>query len=276
MCKIDSIEFNTPLFYIPFDYSEELMLSETDYSITKFAFPENYVLSRKTKGIPTNDGGCLSDEFIKYAKSNELLIGALRYSIAPKKPLPLVHPPEGVISVAVHIRKGIIFDGPQEGRQIIEIGYQHLDDEQKPERRKNTSTGVDHGHPLKFPPEQYYIDQIRTISHFYDYQPLYVYLFTDHPFPEALAKRIERAVSISNITFDFRKTRNRHDQNVLVDLFSMSYNFDCLIRPGHSSFSVIAHLLGNHQLVIYPTKYKWEDEYCKMGGVIVEVNETNR
>lgn len=56
MCKIDSIEFNTPLFYIPFDYSEELMLSETDYSITKFAFPENYVLSRKTKGIPTNDG----------------------------------------------------------------------------------------------------------------------------------------------------------------------------------------------------------------------------
>ncbi len=52
------------------------------------------------------------------------------------------------------------------------------------------------------------------------------------------------------IEFDFRKTGNRHDANVLEDFFSL-FLFDILIRPD-SNFSLVPSLLHDYAILVTP------------------------
>ena len=109
--------------------------------------------------------------------------------------------------------------------------------------------------PLKFPPEQYYVDQIKRISKLFDDVPLFVYIFTDDSSPLGLVEKIKKAVNKNNITFACRNRGNVHYAHVVEDFYNMS-RFDCLIRSG-SHFAIAAQLLGSHKIIIYPKHWQW-------------------
>ena len=110
--------------------------------------------------------------------------------------------------------------------------------------------------PSKFPPEQYYVNQIKGISKLFNNVPLFVYIFTDDRSPSRLVDRIKKAVNKNNITFSCRNRGNAHDAHVVEDFYNMA-RFDCLIRSG-SNFGLAAQLLGSHKVVIYPKHWQWE------------------
>jgi hypothetical protein len=116
----------------------------------------------------------------------------------------------------------------------------------------------DREHPTRFPPLQFYIDQIKFLYKNLNNAPLFIHIFTDHPNPQILVDKIKKHIDAPNITYSYRKEGNSHDNNILDDLFAMM-EFDCLIRPG-SSYSKFAQLLGRHKIIIYPTKTTWIEE----------------
>lgn len=144
--------------------------------------------------------------------------------IAPKKSLNLDVPPNDVISVALHYRNG--------------GGFVWDTDKMK------------HGLPLRFPENVYYFKQLKKLHSLVGHQPIYVHIFTDHPAPEEIKLMFEAKFLNTNIEFGCRTEGNRHDANVLEDLFSMM-NFDCLIRP-MSHYSMTASHLGDFKIEIFP------------------------
>ncbi|MEX0849090.1 MAG: hypothetical protein WD055_02580 [Candidatus Dependentiae bacterium] len=169
--------------------------------------------------------------------------------------------PQDIITVALHIRKGGGVDLPLSSQQYIE---------DKP-KTSNTSKGADKYHPLKFPPEQYYLDQLLTLYTILDEQPLYAYIFTDDKHPEKITQRIQAHCKNKNIIFDCRKEDNVHNKNVLYDVCLMS-KFDYLIRSG-SHFPWISQIIGNHKGIIFPQGSHWEGNNLIMGPILfVEPN----
>lgn len=116
----------------------------------------------------------------------------------------------------------------------------------------------DREHPTRFPPLQFYIDQIKFLYKNLNNRPLFIHIFTDHPKPQMLVDEIKKHIDAPNITYSYRQEGNSHDNNILDDLFAMM-EFDCLIRPG-SSYSKFAQLLGKHKIIIYPAKTTWIEE----------------
>lgn len=167
--------------------------------------------------------------------------------------------PQDHISVAMHIRKGGGFDHPLASELY------------RPAVRNNNATRtskyqfVDRDQPFKFPPEQYYVDQLIFLHALLDQQPLYVFLFTDDREPQAIVERIQEKLSqynITNITFDYRKTENAHNLNIIEDISFMS-QFDYLIKSG-SHYPWIAQMIGNHKAIISPMQYQWEGDYLNI------------
>jgi len=109
--------------------------------------------------------------------------------------------------------------------------------------------------PTRFPPMQFYIDQIIYLQKHFNYAPLYVHIFTDDKNPKKLVDIIKKNMLHDNIQFYYKEKNNIYDANVLDDLFTMA-QYDCLIRPG-SNFSKVAQLLGNHKIIIYPSQSTW-------------------
>ena len=105
---------------------------------------------------------------------------------------------------------------------------------------------------IKFPPDQYYIEQIKTMATLLPGKSLKIQLFTDDPNPEGIVTRYTKALKDlpCKITFDYRKTENSHDKNVIEDLFALA-QCDGLISAS-SSFAFTAMILGNHYVIIYP------------------------
>ncbi|MCA9770073.1 hypothetical protein KC460_01755 [Candidatus Dependentiae bacterium] len=173
----------------------------------------------------------------------------MRCLIKPKKKLNLPQIPNSTISVAVHVRKGGGYDAPLFSKTV---------------------QYADQRWPLKFPPDDYYIEQIKKIAHQYKHHYLYCYIFTDDQQPIAIMERYKKKLNNPRIHFDCRKGTNSHKLNVLEDLFNMT-RFDCLIRPS-SSYSTIAQLLNNFIIVIHPMHYVWSGEKLIIDHVEVLLN----
>lgn len=172
----------------------------------------------------------------------------LRSMLQPVKAFQKIRLPQDMVTVAVHIRKGGGFDPPL----ISDQYYTTVGDELTvlPD-----VYAADIIWPDKFPPEQYYVNQIKRLSKLFHDSPLFVYIFTDDRNPLALLERIKKVVGKDNIMFLCRKKGNRHNANVVEDFFNMA-RFDCLIRSC-SSFARAANLLGDFKVVIYPEHWKW-------------------
>ncbi len=160
-------------------------------------------------------------------------------------------------TVAIHIRKPSKSDSPLFSSQLY--------------NRKTITRGAsfrfsDKMHPAKFPPTQYYIDQITDLSSYLGDPPLHVYLFTDYSDPKYLTNILKAEVAKDNIEYHFFQDNNGNDA-LIRDYWLMS-QCDYLIRS-HSYFSLIAQLAGHHKIIIMPGSWRWEKNFLHVYQVRV-------
>jgi len=256
-----SFKFNIPLLLKPFRYSSMLRLGREEKKYSKKIVKqferiisigsEKGVIEHKqenvifeSKGVHFHIDGCFGVErTIEYILRDQYFVAELKNMLQPVVSLPTITLPQDKITVAVHIRKGGGFD-----QALSSIQYY---------RRNMVSRKfyADNKFPLKFPPEQYYVNQIKKMSKLFDDAPLFIYVFTDDRSPSRLVDRIKKAANKHNITFSCRNRGNAHDAHVIEDFYNMA-RFDCLIRSS-SNFALAAQLLGNHEVIIRPKHWQW-------------------
>lgn len=180
------------------------------------------------------------------SRKNPNFLTELRKLISSKQKIIYLDLPKNKISVAIHIRMNGKFENiPQFSNCIA----------------------------LKFPPLDFYTDQLKRLSTLLDNIPLFIYIFTNHSDPLSLVQEMKNNLTqFNNITFACRDKNNQKD-TLIEDLFLMS-KFDCLIRSG-SSFSMAAQLIGNHKIVIYPKRGIWKNQTLyidKIGMIMIDQN----
>lgn len=246
--------YQLPLLYIPFQYAEAFAFHSNEthlYSQCKSKYPNKVVLKdlsmmnnlppatvvevpyfreegpragKRTKIFFRSQWN--SDRFKRWAK--ELLRSQNRVKT--------VEVSSDRLNVLLHVRTGSGFDSRE-----TQLAY-----------------------PEKFPPHSFYISSLRKISRKYAHTPIYAYIMTDDPNPEAIAELYRKELPLrKNIIFDYRKELNRHNQNVIEDFYSIP-KFDCLIR-GDSTFAIVASLLADFKVVISPKKC-----HVEKGEIIVD------
>lgn len=251
-----SHHYHIPLVNKPFEYSSSLNIDEADASPSKEykrlrRVTKKRIIGRKNLFKPTlyscryfpEDHWGLSNEKWhdfkvdwKDPKFREAALNAIR----PKEPLHLVAPPDGPISVAIHVREGGGYDAA-----VVPLGF-----------------------PLKLPPLNFYLKGLEEIVRLFPNKPLYCHLFTDAKNPEQIAAGFQK--KFPNIEFHYRK-ENGHDQNVLEDFFSF-FNFDVLIRP-LSNFSIVPSLLHDFAVVYSPKTGHVEKGEIYIDEVNIEINQ---
>lgn len=248
-----SYKFNIPVLYLPFKYSDQLMLHEQEAIYTQELAEQFTNLIRipdkkKYQLIPNNNTLYIShwDADVTIDWFDITFIEDLKKNIAPRQQLEKITIPENCISIAVHVRNG---------------GGFVVDTEQEKERC-----------PLRFVPDEFYITQIARIADMFPENNLYVHIFTDHQEPASLKKKFKKILNNPRITFGYREQGNTHNTNVLEDFFSMM-DFDCLIRPG-SHYSRFVQRLGNNKVVIYPESFK-RDKYGKAIINVINIKRRN-
>jgi hypothetical protein len=221
--------YDIPLLYLPFTYSDQLMMHEYEQLYT----PDIDQQFETIIHLPASTDYALSPDsntlYISHWQTpviidwfNMNFIEELRKTIAPRNNIEKIMIPTNVVSIAAHVRNGGGYDSQQEKERC----------------------------PLRFAPEEFFIAQIERIAMMFPQNTLYVHIFTDHPEPTTLVKKFNNALHNPRIGFGCRTEHNTHSSNVLEDFFSMM-DFDCLIRPG-SHFSRFVERLGNNKVVIYP------------------------
>lgn len=171
--------------------------------------------------------------------------------------------PNNKITVGMHIRKGSNTDTATSSLQEYyvhenEISYT-VDSKEIPvasAAQQTSSNAMDKRYPIKFPPNQYYIEALKKFSELVHHQPLYVHVFTDSKNPEELLEQL-KTVNLSNVEWHIRNNKEKHN-NTLISDFAQMTKFNCLIRPD-SSFSKVIQLIGNYTTIIYPIHGTWYD-----------------
>lgn len=235
-------KYGLPFLYRPFEFSDSLRLDKLDqvYDSDKFIFlTKSKILAENQISNDPASTVFIVPYFPEYGFYNEPYDCHFSYfqvdwedpefrqevikCLTPKKSIKTVSPPHGYLSVAVHVRNG----GKVDTYDLMSVAA-----------------------PLKFPPNSYYIEQLKRIGRIFQGQPIYVYIFTDHCRPERLVERFSAAVNLPNMTFDCGNGNSEGIDQMLSDFHSLG-KFDCLIRPS-SNFSIIASVLGDYSLIITP------------------------
>lgn len=226
-----SYKYDIPVIYLPFTYSDQLVLHEQENIYT----PESAQLFSTITHLPLSSDYSLQNNsdtlYISHWKTDVVIdwfdtifVKELKQKIAPLYELNKVIIPDDCISIAVHVRNG---------------GGFVVDTAQEKERC-----------PLRFVPDEFFIAQVQRLTEMFRTENLYVHIFTDHAEPAVLMKKFSDALNNPRVTFGYREQDNSHNANVLEDFFSMM-EFDCLVRPG-SHFSRFVQRLGKNKVVIYP------------------------
>jgi hypothetical protein len=251
-----SYRYDVPLIYLPFDYSKFLLLDKVEnQNKSKFSIPtkkiilgNGVVVNPKEKGvilyvvkyfpesafeIPYHKGPIFEVDW-----KNPGFRAELKRLISPLLSMPPIDIPPGRIPVAAHIRKGGGYDVP---------GGKYA-------RRSDLT----YARPEKFPPHEYYVEQIKTLYKLFNEKPLYVHIFTDDKIPTQIVEAFQQDLAGLNIVFGCRDRKNAHDRNVLEDFFAMA-KFDALIRPD-SNYSITAEKIADFKIVISPAHISWEND----------------
>lgn len=296
--KYFSLKYNLPLLYKPFHLSDKLTLhykeiicSPAHIALFKRHVPvtcESDIINNLQPGTlfianmytslemnqplqETSDSSSVPyctffwiDEIYKKMIEEPEFGRMVRQMLQPIAELPKPEIPAGLISVALHVRRGGGFDGPLGTAQYVD---------QISMTPEINSVTTDKKFPLKFPPEQFFVDQLIKLSELLDDRPLYVQLFTDDLHAPELLDRLKTRCHKSNITWAYNPTVWKN--STLEEIYAMTH-FDCLIRSC-SHFGGIAQLLGNHKIVIWPTEYEWKSNYLDIRKTSVMVNnKSNR
>lgn len=231
-----------PLAYLPFPYSNALQLSndplltpfdkisklkncEIKSDLSYFDFYRSY-LSKSVEDpkiftlryFPESTVEYLTYEHIPFYHQvnwdDPKFIERLRTLITPIQTRAKIVPPPNRTSVALHIR---------------------LEDEET--------------WPMKSPAIEFYIDALDTLANLLQ-EPLYIFIFTDHPDPLQILNLLQKRFSSPNFHFDCRRKGNASSANVLDDFFGMG-SFDCLIRSD-SNYSLMASKIFPYRVMIAP------------------------
>ncbi len=212
------------------------------------------------------------------SRKNECFGSELKRLLQPLVSVPQVSLPENMITVAVHVRKGGGFDNPLSAEQYFDgseqfedYKFMYMDNKTHNEICDTTvsDTGdmnqeqavpkpADRVYPMRFPPEQYYVDQIKKLSELLCDAPLYVYIFTDDPKPQEILERFKESINKQNIVFATRNGENIYSNHAVEDMFAMA-QFDCLIRS-LSDYALIPQLVGSHKIIFFPWHSRWLSE----------------
>lgn len=188
--------------------------------------------------------------------------------------------PEDKIVVGIHIRKGNgggeFYDGELSSTQIFNTNIQpayvtytepafvwldHISHKRNTPLNPNVNVNAIDSVPLwdtKFPPEQFYIDQVRYLLQYISPSQLHIQIFTDYNQPLELVQRIKEELLPNNISIGYQTWDDSYttEQKIANDLHNLART-QILIRS-QSYFARVAELLGKHQLVICPFKTRWE------------------
>lgn len=203
------------------------------------------------------------DEIYQKMLEDPIFYSVIQDQLQPVVTLPKSSIPSGYISVALHVRRGGGFDGPIGSAQYVD---------QMSFTPQICMVTVDKKFPLKFPPEQFFVDQVRVLSELFHDVPMFVQLFTDDLQAFELLDRLKRHCNKNNIVWAYCPTIWK--ESTLEEIFAMTH-FDCLIRSC-SHFGGIAQLLGNHKIVIWPTDYEWQSNYLNISRTSVMINSNNK
>jgi len=278
-----SYKYDIPLYYPKFKYSDQLTLSKEERRYNKKMkrkFKKTVSLKRTRKrfiqrGEEVNlkiqrDAGYLyvSNYYFrpKIDWKDKGFVAEIKKMLSPINPTKQVCVPKDRISVAVHVRKGGGFDGPllSEANQKVLVTKENIGMLKK--------KYMDVKHPIKFPPDKYYISEIKRLYEMFNKNPLHVHVFTDDKNPKRIVEKYKNELGKENITFSWRKEGNRHDKNVIADFYSMTY-YDCLIRPD-SNMSLCAEKIGDFFIAIFPGKFYWDKDHI-VDDVKIKVNVDN-
>jgi hypothetical protein len=243
-----SYRYKLPLLYKPFPYSDQLQLSLNekpyrDEVLNKVS--QTMILENSIHPKIKNDTSmlyvipffseCLSEVaicrdmvYLPIDWENEEFRRLVKQAIKPIANLPSLNLPQDKMTVAVHIRMGGGYD--------------------------TANTPADY--PYKFPSLEYFIQQLKFLTHLFPGQSLYVHIFTDDQNPQKLLDFIKEQVDAPQIEYHCRDTGNNHFSNIIEDFFAMT-QFDCLIR-GESNFAVAADKITDYKVVIYPVQSIWD------------------
>jgi hypothetical protein len=261
-------QYNIPLLYKPFAYSDQLMMDtlEIPYSPDLEPYFKKIVTYCEADGhidpasnylyvIPFFCESVFNREdlwfpFLFYVDWHDVgFKQELQRMICPIQELPAMDLPPGVITVALHVRKGTGWDIP-----VYKI----------------TPKQLTASHPLRFAPDSFYAAQLKKIIQMYPDSHFYVHLFTDHNDPEQLIELYKNALDCDQITFGYRAQENNEFVHVLEDFFALTH-FDCLVRPD-SNFSIVASKLGNYKVLISPWHGIVKDEETVIDEINIEID----
>lgn len=265
-----AFQYGLPFFYKPFPHSENLLLSTIDEPIkskvsqqhtlritdeqqflksqsnTLFVVPyfteskfEYEMLNHKKEGMP----------FFEVDWENPEFRAEIVQCLMPTIPIDYVELPPDCVTVAAHVRRGGEYETYAEGAR---------------------------GYPLKFPPDNYYIDQIKLIAEIYKDKPIYVHIFTDALQPQNIVKSFSEALKNPRITIRTKssKKRSKGSTELFNDFYSIG-KFDCLIRST-SNFSVMASLLGDYSLMFTPTHAHFNKRKVVIDQIEIKFNDREK
>jgi len=249
-----------PLLYKPFIYSDQLVLHKEERSDFKKKHLRP-ITPKPNKNMNYNGPGKFLYTIPYFPEStweltkgntswyhfcvdwkNEGFRQELKRLIHPLYLTSFLDIPIDCISVALHIREG--------------GGFDHAD--------------VWTSYPMKFPPQTYYIEQLRKISELFPNRRLYAHIFTDHSNPKELVEGYKQNLKNLDIEFGYREAGNSHSSYVLEDFFEMM-RFDCLIMPD-SNFSMIPAKMGDYKVVIRPIDFTVTKGIVYIDKVNVEIS----
>lgn len=296
--KLLSMQYNIPFVYAPFIHSELFALTtlETPWPQEFYANTDKFVYVRNENDVRRN----LNKNVILYTDIRTLVndVSPTEFAVIKAelrlKEIPNMQAlPQGIITIGVHIRKGngggAHYDGEISSIQEFDFDQSQIsyrtDYENFPfdwsyyqringhfiKDNEYTRTPADHvsGWETRFPPNQFYIDQIKKISRELGDAPLYVVICTDDRDPEQLIEKLKKAINKANVTIHYENDRHLpFRERMLRDLYILSH-CDALIRP-QSYFSKTAEIIGNHKLVLYPLKHRWYGNKLIMTEIVVE------
>ena len=141
----------------------------------------------------------------------------------PKTPIATLSLPTDRVTIGVHLRRGDGYDGG------------------------STQTA----HQLKFPPDSFYVEQIRRILDMFEHKKFYIFIFTDSINPHKIVLKYRNIFKNKDIEFACHpEMKTAAAGGVLEDFFSIT-KFDCLVLPC-SGFSWVASILSPHAFVTMP------------------------
>lgn len=215
------------------------------------------------------------------------ILDVLRRELTIKEALPewISHLPSDKIKVAVHIRTGLgkdHYDGELCSIQLYDydatkIQYHKWDALPfihlvnlgiNPFFPKKVCSDITFN-SLRFPPLQFYLDQLARLYEYFGKEPLFVHIFTDHPEPQKLLLEFKKFFLNRNIEFYCNEYAG--NKSLISEIYAMS-KFNVLVRS-YSYFARISELIGDHKLIIFPLKYIWEDGKLIITDVAIKKTE---